>query len=244
MLDRLGDVDWPRLRHAFGPARDVPGLLRAIAAGDATARRAALEALHETIWHQGTVYEATAAAVPFLLELAARPGAPDRDAVTVLLGLVAQGQSYHAVHAPSRRDEVARELGWVRAARAAVREGVAAAVALLRDPDAAVRRAAAYLLSCLPEDVERSRPALRDALASAGDATERAAAGLALAILGELATDAFDPGARAALPAARLRALAAATAGGAFPPESAREVLLELSTDGLDPELLDDLGAP
>jgi hypothetical protein len=245
VLDGLDAIDWSALAHAYGPATDVPALLRAVAAGDEASRRAALGALFGNVWHQGTVYEATAAAVPFLVELAARTGAPDRDVVLALVGCIARGQSYHAVHAPSRRERVARETAWVRAAHAAVRAEAATLVALLRDEDPGVRAAAAHALAALPEEAERSRPALRAAVAAAGDPRERAAHGLALAVLGELVVAAFRGAPGAALPLGRLEALAAVTAGGAFPPENVLELLLDLAQGGdVDGDRLDDLGAP
>jgi hypothetical protein len=63
-LERLDDVPWGSLTHAYGAADDVPGLLRELASGDAEAREAALHELHGNVWHQGTVYEATAHVVP------------------------------------------------------------------------------------------------------------------------------------------------------------------------------------
>ena len=51
MLDGLDDIDWEALTHAYGPAADVPGLLRDLTV---PARfEAALEALHGNVLHQG-----------------------------------------------------------------------------------------------------------------------------------------------------------------------------------------------
>jgi hypothetical protein len=58
------------LFHAFGPATDVPALIRQLADGSSDGREAALAELFGPIWHQGTVFEATACAVPFPIELA------------------------------------------------------------------------------------------------------------------------------------------------------------------------------
>ena len=57
MLEGLDLVPWAKLKHAYGEA---PGILRALAAGDAEG----LDALFGNIWHQGTVYPATSHAVP------------------------------------------------------------------------------------------------------------------------------------------------------------------------------------
>ena len=69
----LDEIRWDELTHAYGNASDVPGLLRQLAASDPATVSPALGALFGNIWHQGTVYQATAPAVPFLLELVADP---------------------------------------------------------------------------------------------------------------------------------------------------------------------------
>ncbi|GIG56249.1 hypothetical protein Lfu02_06210 [Longispora fulva] len=86
MLDGLDTVNWARLGHAYGPADDVPALIRALRSPEEKDRAAALDQLYGNIYHQGTRYEATAYAVPFLLEVLAEPGARDR---AELLGLLA-----------------------------------------------------------------------------------------------------------------------------------------------------------
>jgi len=70
MLEGLDTIDWSSLAHAHGPATDVPGLLRSLLSEDADRWMEACAVLHETIWHQGTVFSASAAAIPFLFELA------------------------------------------------------------------------------------------------------------------------------------------------------------------------------
>ena len=69
-LDGLDSVPWPSLEHAFGSASDVPGMLERLSRGGRDSEEA-LDELFQTIWHQGTVYSATAEAVPFLAALAA-----------------------------------------------------------------------------------------------------------------------------------------------------------------------------
>jgi HEAT repeat protein len=92
MFARLDDIDWASLEHAYGPATDVPGHLRDLRAGSAQARRRALSGLYGGICHQGTRYEASAPAVPFLLELLADPATPDRAAIVGLVAAIGVGQ--------------------------------------------------------------------------------------------------------------------------------------------------------
>src|SRR4051812_46666376 len=93
MLEGMDRIDWALLKHAHGPATDVPGLLRSLLSEDAAVRMEALAHLHETIWHQGTVYSASAAAVPFLYELLTHADVQDKDGIVSLLGCVATGRS-------------------------------------------------------------------------------------------------------------------------------------------------------
>ncbi len=71
MLSGLETVEWQTLSHAYGVAVDVPDQLRAVAGSEPLSAEQALYELYGSLWNQGTVYPATAAAVPFLVELAA-----------------------------------------------------------------------------------------------------------------------------------------------------------------------------
>lgn len=74
----LEAVDWGRLSHAYGSAQDVPIYLRNLGSEEAEIRHQALRALVMTILHQGSLYSATVAAIPFLLRLVAAPSHPAR----------------------------------------------------------------------------------------------------------------------------------------------------------------------
>src|SRR5215510_12386600 len=120
MLDRLDDIPWKRLTHAYGPAEDVPDLLRRLrtAPAEMTGEQSPLWHLYGNVWHQGTVYEATAYAVPFLIELAASPLVPDRLGILGLLAAIATGSSFRDVHGnllnePDFAERKAVEIKWV-----------------------------------------------------------------------------------------------------------------------------------
>jgi hypothetical protein len=91
VFERMDEIDWGVLEHAYGPAKDVPETLRALASADAGEREKARHTLYGTIFHQGTRYEATAHAVPFLLELLADPSTHDRAELARLLATLAVG---------------------------------------------------------------------------------------------------------------------------------------------------------
>ncbi len=152
MLETLDSADWSKINHAYGPASDMPGFLRALAFGDDEQRKKALWELHSNIWHQGTVYEATAHAVPFLLGMV-RGKHPDSARILGLLALIANGRSYVAVHGnlagqDDRQYEVqlARELEWVQAARNAVGKGIPLFMELAGSSDKKLRELSIFLL--------------------------------------------------------------------------------------------------
>ncbi|SNR47468.1 hypothetical protein [Actinomadura mexicana] len=72
VLDGLDDVDWASLTGAYGPAGEVPDILRGLAAND----EGWDEAVHEyfsTVVHQDTCYDCTAETIRFLVRLVRAP---------------------------------------------------------------------------------------------------------------------------------------------------------------------------
>ncbi|SDH17299.1 hypothetical protein SAMN05216553_11752 [Lentzea fradiae] len=84
-------MNWAGLAHAYGPAADVPGQIRDLLSPDASVRERALWSLHGNIYHQGTIYQATAHAVPFLLEVLESPECRVRAELLVLLTGIVTG---------------------------------------------------------------------------------------------------------------------------------------------------------
>ncbi|MDX8053453.1 hypothetical protein SK571_29100 [Lentzea sp. BCCO 10_0798] len=91
MLNGLDQVDWARLTHAYGPAGDVPDQIRGLMSPDADRRRKSLWELNGNIYHQGTIYEATAYAVPFLLEVLTAPECDEQPQLLSLLSGIVTG---------------------------------------------------------------------------------------------------------------------------------------------------------
>lgn len=72
----LDDARWSALRHAYGPAGDVPALIEALARGDDRRQPADLrDGVWHRVWsalcHQGDVYSATFAALPHIVAIGA-----------------------------------------------------------------------------------------------------------------------------------------------------------------------------
>jgi hypothetical protein len=137
MLEGLDDVPWRRLKHAYGRADDVPDLLRALTTRQRLKRgeESALWHLFGNIHHQGTIYEATAYAVPFLLALVASRRTPDRVGILQLLAAIASG-------VPSGKG--------AKAARPAIAKGYETLVAITR-AKGELRLNALNVLARLPE---------------------------------------------------------------------------------------------
>ncbi|MGI5242318.1 hypothetical protein [Dactylosporangium sp. CA-139066] len=193
MRQGLDEVDWAGLTHAYGPADDVPALIRALLSPDADVRGEVRHELYSCIAHQGTRYPATAPAVPFLLELAADSATPDRGQLVDFLEFVATGDGQ-----PTWRRYPIGELraagpSSALAAYDAVAEGVPLFAALVGDADAEIAVPAAQALAVFPEHAGRSSAALADA--ADDDEAPVALATMALLGLGAVApagTGAYD----------------------------------------------------
>lgn len=183
-LADIDSIDWSVLTHAHGAASDVPGLLRAALSPNEDDREFAFELLHETIWHQGTVYQASAYVIPYLFNMLDCSETPDKAAVAFLIASLADGHSYLEVHAvgdinqetiwrkllaENGREleaEVAKELAWVKAARDAVGKRLSLLYPYLGDKDETVRWTMARVLGFYPERTSEIIAVLQQALVS------------------------------------------------------------------------------
>lgn len=89
---------WSELRHAYGSAEDVPALLVRLNSDDKQVREDALGELFGSIWHQGTVYPATARALQELIALFRSPDCKDHESVIMLIASIADGDGFFHVH--------------------------------------------------------------------------------------------------------------------------------------------------
>lgn len=156
----VGEVDWAALEHAYGAAADVPGLVRTAVGRDDDAAARALGELEARITHQGTLYSASAAAVPVLIRLACSRRTRRRPQLLRQLALIAEGSAT----SQAVLDDVRRALA----------AGAERLLKLHSDPDAPVRRTAAYVVGQLPpESVPFARlRKLRDAEGDSEAASE------------------------------------------------------------------------
>lgn len=176
MLEGLDQVDWTLYSHAYGKATDLPDLIRQLTNPNAEAADEALSAFFGNIWHQGTVYSATAITVPFLIEILAHKGSSRMAGILDLLKCCATGSGYMEVHGsmdhyrdqrqtPELQDTIAEELQNVHSAYEAVVAGLPVYITLLNDPDVEIRTSAASVIALGGPERGQAAKALRDRIA-------------------------------------------------------------------------------
>ncbi len=180
-LHGLDDIDWSILKDAYGPANKVPALLRAFVSGHPDHQKWAAEGLFQTIWHQGNVYTATAAVIPFLYNLLEADGRHDKTVVAHLLATIAEGEPSfvhceHDAKAAIKWRSILANVG--RDLDAEIAEGRRCAAEIdvqlrlrlnvlcpyLRDPEPEVRRSVAAAIGHFPDIATRLLPDLEEAL--------------------------------------------------------------------------------
>lgn len=181
-LRELDTLDWSAVSDAYGSATKVPALLRALVSCEPIHRDYAVQALLQYIWHQGTVYSATALAVPVLFELLDSSGTPDRSMIATLIATIAGGEPPFArcEGNPQEADKWRRiqdqsgrsldvEIAEGRQFFSEIRKQIAARLDLLypyiRDSDPEVRRSVVIAVGQFPNITDRVLPDLMAALA-------------------------------------------------------------------------------
>ncbi|WP_405760595.1 hypothetical protein [Streptomyces sp. NBC_00045] len=231
MPAELDRVPWHTLTHAYGSAEDVPELIAALYEDDEETAGEALYELYGNIHHQGTVYAASAPAVPFLAH-AALHAAAKRDEVLMLLAVLADHDPAD-VKLPHWADTP------VAAICAELCRVLPELLPCLGDPDRAVRRAALRVVAApagLLTAEQRASAVARVEEVYAGDPVPavRADALVALSRYGREETGALC----SPLPEVRLAAAALALARSGPPcPADLVDVIAE---DGADPDPGDD----
>ncbi|MFF7259154.1 HEAT repeat domain-containing protein [Streptomyces sp. NPDC008159] len=150
-IDRaeLEAVDWAGLKHNYGTAEDVPDLLRRCAGPDpGDAEDAAFDLLNNLYHQGGWVCPAAAAALPFVLRLAAAPQVTPRRTLLELVGRLAA----EAGRVEARFLDPHWSAAWER--------HLPDVLALLADPEPEIRRAAADVIGACADPGEDALPAL------------------------------------------------------------------------------------
>src|SRR6478609_2286683 len=200
------------MEHAYGPAGDVPAMLRGLASADPAEREAALDGMYGAVHHQGDVYACTLASIPFLFELVVDPGIQDRGSIVELLTSIGGIDLDEDDEDEIGEDEFEGAANYAMAATA-VTAGAGVFFELMADEDPGVRLNAPLALAALHGHPDRVLALLRERLPIEPDEEvrlalveaagrvalrHRALAGQAAAWLSRLAGEGFPAGLRLA----------------------------------------------
>jgi hypothetical protein len=178
MLEGLRTVPWADLQHAYGPAKDVPQLLRKLLVRSPKVRSAVMDKLYGNVFHQGTRFPVAPFVIPFLIELCENPSVPRRDELLVYWGRLITGyfsvqerpswgdgeRIYWYGEVQTAQDAEESDADFSEALHAIYREslkGHELLCRLLATDDVWVRAGAAWVLACLPTKAAASLPKLR-----------------------------------------------------------------------------------
>lgn len=199
MLDTLDQIGWHRLSHAYGQATNVPQLLRLLMDLSPKIREQAAFDLCGSIHHQGSIYEATAYVVPFLVEMAREKSVPDRALILGILGGISEewlkeDREFHEdlsawplSYRPTAQRIIA-ERPYRMAAHRAIEDHFDEISGLLLDSEVSVRVAAAFVVATMMDHAERAASSLRQVIDQDPEDWCRAASILALAELARQTT--------------------------------------------------------
>ncbi|MER7466801.1 hypothetical protein ABTY04_28630, partial [Streptomyces sp. NPDC097981] len=227
----LDHVQWHALTHAYGSAEDVPELIAALYEDDEETAGEALYELYGNIHHQGTVYAASAPAVPFLAHAVWHAPAK-RSEVLMLLAVLADHDPAD-VELPHWADTP------VAAICAELCRVLPELLPCLGDPDRAVRRAALRVVAApagLLTAEGRAAAVARVEEVYAGDPVPavRADALVALSRYGREEEAALDS------PLAEVRLAAAGLALARSGPPYPSDLVGVIAEDGAEPDPGDD----
>ena len=169
----LDKVDWASMYHAYGPATDVPDLLRDLLSDDSETREWALDKLSIGVHHQQDVYESTVACVPFLLEAALRPDGGDRPEVLQLVASIG-GAGEDGIADWDEEEDGEDTFRNIVAARASIGRFLPELLALLDDEDPEVRRTVVHVLAACRQHWDTVLPSLQERVPTEPDPHARA----------------------------------------------------------------------
>ncbi len=220
MLEKIDEINWKELSHAYGSADNIPRHIKALLDPDAKVRGKARWSLYGNIYHQGTRYEASPFAIPFLLELIASEETLEREELILFLVNLALGfeEDYlpegldikdwrknleEAEATLSEKDRAEyKEFGYSAQAILDcydnVKNGIPVLEQLMHHADPKIARAAVYALAWFPERAEASILKIKTHLASLSEERAIAVALLSLGLLSntsehKVAADTFSP---------------------------------------------------
>jgi hypothetical protein len=165
IFEAIDAINWEELEHAYGSAADVPEDLKRLFGADKEAAKEVVSTFWSNIYHQGTIYQATSYAVPFLIQALDFCPKGIKGSLVTLLGHIANGMSYNIQHqslweeggtfddgrtkTEAYKTETERQLHWVERGILAVWSGWDIFLDLLDDEDIDVKCSVGLLLVSL-----------------------------------------------------------------------------------------------
>ncbi len=171
LFEGLNAIPWAELLHAYGSGEEVPVWLRQLASDDEQVRHRAMGMLGSSICHQGSIYPATAFAVPYLIALLQEPTIQGKYEILNWLAIFYNG--YPLDEQMWYGEEGAESIGaWggmpkripFKDTHAAIEEGIPVYITLLDAPILIDRLEAAHLLTRFLARAEEFWPELEAAL--------------------------------------------------------------------------------
>lgn len=191
MFEGLNAIPWADLPHAYGSGEEVPVWLRQLTSDDEQVRQRAMGKLGSSIYHQGSLYPATAYAVPYLIALLQEPTVQGKEAILGLLNAIVNTYpldekmwyGWEGAEYIGAWGEMPRHIPY-QDCHAAIEAAIPVYITLLEAPVLILRLEAANILTRFPAHVQELWPTLEAALEC--EPTEAGRADLVLA-LGRLA---------------------------------------------------------
>ena len=188
VLGKVNNINWKKLRHAYGTAEDVPDQLLDLLSSDINIVEDARWDLYNNIFHQGARYEATPFAIPFLYELIQSEETLERESIILMLVHFALG--YEGEYLPDGLDvskfkneyseaevkmtvserKESKKIGYSPQAiidcYEEVKKGIPILYNLIRHENKKISRSAIYALAWFPECAEESINRINTCLSS------------------------------------------------------------------------------
>lgn len=191
----LDSINWSQLSQAYGPADDVPTLLRALQSADSEVYLTGYDACLSNIYHQGSRYSASVKAVPFLYALLGRQTTKNRQSLLYLITSLAVGHPDSSVPngvdvakwekqiANTQEPSASEHSHYEFATYEAAERGLSSVIRYLEEESPAMRATAAHALAFFPRHSDTSAAALFGLLSRETCSVVRSTIVLAIAIL-------------------------------------------------------------
>ncbi len=180
----MNETNWNEIKSAHRMSEKVPILFDRLKSDVPETRQDALSILFETIWHQGTVFEASLYSIPVLLSMLRNPDVSEKSGIAILVASIGCGRSVDSTVRQSRRsrdtgcevsksDRISVVDPLEHAIHEEIRPGLSLLTTFLDNPEPEVRGVIAELLSTYSERKDESIQALQRSIVNEQDGFTR-----------------------------------------------------------------------